>query len=122
MAIVKNTFNASTRNDGKEQYHTFGLNQSGALEKTCGVGSILTSNDKTYLYDGNGNIVAFLSDDGSIRTLIYDPFGKLLKNENIPFSFCSKSQDQSGMTYYGFRFFDPSTARWNKADPISYMK
>jgi RHS repeat-associated protein len=36
-----------------------------------------------------------------------------------PFRFSTKFQDdETGLLYYGFRYYDPSTGRWNSADPV----
>jgi len=36
-----------------------------------------------------------------------------------PFRFSTKFQDdETGLLYYGFRYYDPSTGRWNSRDPV----
>jgi len=35
-----------------------------------------------------------------------------------PFRFSTKYQDETGLLYYGYRYYDPSTGRWNSRDPL----
>ena len=79
-------------------------------------------------YDGNGNVMAVVEGEygyGSTdATYEYDPFGKLLRDsgsyaETNPFRFSTKYADnESGLIYYGFRYYDPQTGRWLSRDPI----
>ena len=58
------------------------------------------------------------------RTCIGGPFGEVLRATGPmatinPFRFSTKFQDdETGLLYYGYRYYDPSTGRWNSRDPI----
>jgi RHS repeat-associated protein len=80
----------------------------------------------TYAYDGNGNVMAVVSAaDGSFAARYeYGPFGELIRATGPmakmnPFRFSTKYQDEeTGLVYYGYRYYDPGTGRWPNRDPI----
>ncbi len=59
------------------------------------------------------------------RTCCEGPFGELLRATGPmakanPFRFSTKYQDDEiGLLYYGYRYYDPSTGRWNSRDPMN---
>ena len=63
--------------------------------------------------DETGNVVA---------SFLYGPFGEILNStgeENHSRQFNGKENDiATGLRYYGFRYYDPLTLRWNSADPL----
>jgi RHS repeat-associated protein len=75
-------------------------------------------------YDGNGNISEYLTATGTIAAHFeYDPFGNTVVNTDtgnlFTYRFSTKSRDQeTGLYYYGYRFYDPMTGRWPSRDPI----
>ncbi|MEN3943316.1 RHS repeat-associated core domain-containing protein [Prosthecobacter sp. SYSU 5D2] len=95
-------------------------------------------------YDGNGNVMGWLENDGTqplpLHRLEYDAFGKLLVEDEVrvvrnqkqrdlgvgaewlerpPFAFSTKYEDsESGMLYYGYRYYAPEMGRWISRDPI----
>lgn len=79
----------------------------------------------TYTYDGNGNVSELLNSLGAIQAhYSYDAFGKGL-DVSGPYAhvnhyrFSTKSYDgQSGLYYYGYRFYDPIDGRWISRDRI----
>src|SRR5512133_1286177 len=52
-------------------------------------------------------------------------FGEVLRATGAmatanPFRFSTKFQDdETGLLYYGYRYYDPSTGRWKSRDPIA---
>jgi RHS repeat-associated protein len=116
---------------------TWGLDLSGSLHGAGGVGGLLWmtipsgTNAGTYFYayDGNGNVMALVNAaDGSVAARYeYGPFGELLRATGPmarvnPFRFSTKYQDdETGLVYYGCRFYDPNTGRWPNRDPIGEL-
>jgi RHS repeat-associated protein len=120
-------------NNVVQQSFTWGLDQSGTEQGAGGVGGLLTMRVHTgplagtyfYCYDGNGNITALVNAaDGSIAAQYeYGPFGQLLRATGPlafvnPFRFSTKYQDdETGLYYYGYRYYNPNTGRWLSRDP-----
>jgi RHS repeat-associated protein len=56
--------------------------------------------------------------------LDYDPFGREIRSSGpaadmVPFHYSSKFTDaETGLNYYGFRYYDPVHGRWLNRDPI----
>lgn len=110
--------------------YVWGLDISGSLQGAGGVGGLLftTKAGSIYAtgYDGNGNILnLFNLADGSVSAEFeYDPFGTVIKATGpaanvCPFGFSTKYTDsETGLLYYGFRYYSPSTGRWPSRDPI----
>jgi len=69
----------------------------------------------TLITDRHGNITQFIA---------YLPFGELLVNEHTtsrttPFLFTGKELDsETGLYYFGYRYFDPRLAIWLGVDPL----
>lgn len=115
------------------------------LQSAGGVGgllaaSVIKTSDGTALgnlyaaYDGNGNILAWSAADGSVkRSQDYDAFGNIvLKHTDssvgaplaagqgeLSYGFSTKPRDaETGLLYYGYRYYDPVNGRWPSRDPI----
>ncbi len=75
--------------------------------------------------DGNGN-VTYLEDvnQNLAASYVYDPYGNALSSSGTmaaanTYRFSSKEcMVNSGLYYYGFRFYSPSLQRWVNRDPI----
>ncbi|MBV6501928.1 MAG: hypothetical protein CJBNEKGG_04487 [Prosthecobacter sp.] len=92
-----------------------------------------TSSTLAPTYDGNGNISAYvdLTSGRVMARLDYDAFGKPVWSEvgdtmgarsRIPFGFSTKYEDpETGILYYGFRYYSPETGRWLSRDPIGEL-
>jgi RHS repeat-associated protein len=117
--------------------YTWELDITADLTKAGGVGALLQIADhatgKTYLpsYDGNGNIVALFDSattGGSAGVCVaayeYSPFGEFLRSEGTyatenPFRFSTKfTDDETGLVYYGRRYYSPSQGRFLGRDRI----
>ena len=109
----------------------WGKDLSGTLDAAGGVGGlvILTVNGVPYipLYDANGNVIAYVDAAGNlVVSFTYDAFGNSivhLHRSPLPcdfhFRFSTKYLDpESGLYYYGYRYYAPSLARWLTRDPI----
>lgn len=119
-----------------QRSYTWGLDLAGSLGATGGVGALLQITDHlsdlSYFpaYDGNGNVVALLQANGGgaagsiVAKYEYSPFGELLRAEgpyakSNPFRFSTKFTDEeTGLVYYGARYYSPSLGRFINRDPI----
>ena len=117
----------------------WGKDLSGTLQGAGGVGGLLyltistsniehqTSNPELYIpcYDNNGNVTRYLDANGAtVAQYTYDAFGNLL-NKSGPMCdvfrhrFSTKYYDiETGLYYYGYRFYCPWLMRWINRDPI----
>ena len=87
-----------------------------------------TNASGTYLAmtDGNRNIMAYIdaSNDTVVASYEYSPFGKLIAKsgsmaDDFNFKFSSYfTDDESGLVYYGYRYYDADMGRWINRDPI----
>lgn len=115
----------------------WGLDWSGTRQGAGGVGGLLMVVDQTgassvYLqpaYDGNGNVMGLMSRStgGIVASYEYDAFGNILRAEGVaaainPFRFSTKYTDsESGLIYYGLRYYSPSLGRFVCRDPKEEM-
>jgi RHS repeat-associated protein len=105
---------------------------SQSLQGAGGVGGLLAmvqgDGAYTYSYDGNGNVGQMLDGAEVIAAHYeYDPFGNtvnavgLLADENS-YRFSTKYYDtESGLYYYGIRYYIPELGRWLTKDPIAEL-
>jgi RHS repeat-associated protein len=82
-------------------------------------------------YDGNGNVMSVTRQDGTLVSIYeYSPFGELLRAEqrdtidpvaqSNPFKFSTKyTDDETGLSYYGHRYYSAALGRFINRDPIS---
>jgi RHS repeat-associated protein len=122
--------------------YTRGIDLSGSFEGAGGIGGLLGrshgyasgswSTHNFYHADGNhrsrgtgGNVTYMInSSQGMAATYRYDPFGRTtsssgaLASANL-YRFSSKPiHANSGLYYYGYRFYWPEWQRWINRDPI----
>ncbi|MCX8155481.1 MAG: RHS repeat-associated core domain-containing protein, partial [Verrucomicrobiae bacterium] len=77
-------------------------------------------------YDGNENVMGYVRGaDGLLAAQYeYGPFGELLRatgplSQNFNPLFSTKYHDwETGLLYYGHRYYNPSTGRWPNRDPM----
>ena len=126
----------STKN-GATRYYTWGRDLSGTLQGAGGVGGLLSirienANSESEVlypsYDANGNITDVIDRKGQVRAAFqYGPFGNLISEagdlaEQVPFRFSTKHLDQeTGLYYYGFRYYAPDMAHWLSSDPVQEL-
>jgi len=115
--------------------YTHGNDLSGSMEGAGGIGGLLARSSgyssgnwtthNYYFADGNGNVTYMLnSSQTMVASYRYDPFGNTnsssgtLASANV-YRFSSKEiHVNSGMYYYGYRFYDPNLQRWINRDPL----
>ena len=102
---------------------------SGELQGAGGVGGLLylTLDDEIYIpvYDGGGNVTKYIDASGNIvASYTYGAFGQLLSKSGpladvFRFRFSTKYYDaETGLYYYGYRFYSTVLMRWLNRDPI----
>jgi len=112
----------------------WGTDLSGTMQGAGGVGGLISmtvyagTNAGTYFYsfDGNGNAAALVNAANGTIAAQYEcgPFGEVLRMTDAmardnPFRFSTKYQDdESGLVYYGYRYYKPFTGTWSNRDPI----
>lgn len=75
------------------------------------------------LHNHRGDLVQLLSDWGEVvESYCYSAFGEELSGGKMaPWRFSSKRVDlETGLSYFGRRFYDPSLGRWISPDPEGY--
>jgi len=112
--------------------HTYlwGIDLSGNRHGAGGVGGLLamvTASGSVELpvYDGNGNVMGLTDRNTGQLTACYEysPFGELLRDTGTyakvnPFRFSSKyTDDETGLVYYGHRYYNPLLAKFISRDP-----
>ena len=116
----------------KQTEYIWGKDISGSLDGAGGVGGLLAVkiDGATYvpIYDVGGNITAYCSSSGSVvAERNYSPFGQMIsaRSDNDPlfrrlhFWFSTKYLDlETGLYYFGGRFYSPFLCRWLNRDPI----
>jgi len=111
--------------------YVWGTDLSGTMQGAGGVGGLLfvKESDGTphfAAYDGNGNVMGLVKGTDGTRTATYeyDPFGQPLRATGSmalanPMRFSTKFTDsETGLLYYGYRYYNPSSGRWASRDPI----
>ncbi|MCR5839101.1 MAG: RHS repeat-associated core domain-containing protein [Kiritimatiellae bacterium] len=119
------------------EYH-WGKDLSGTIGGAGGVGGLLylsisnssTPNSSTrqlYVpwYDAYGNVMGYWDAQGNVvAEYTYDAFGKLISSSGpmadvFAIRYSTKYFDiETGLYYYGYRFYSPELMRWITRDPI----
>ncbi|NOY45966.1 MAG: RHS repeat-associated core domain-containing protein [Deltaproteobacteria bacterium] len=115
--------------DGQvKRSYVWGLDLSDSLQGAGGIGGLVFSTDGLtsyhYLYDANGNVGQLVDTATGAVTAHYeyDPFGNVTYATgpaDNPFRFSTKyHDDETGLVYYGYRYYSPELGRWVTRDPI----
>ena len=109
--------------------YVWGLDLSGTQQGAGGIGGLLsvTRNGTSYFpcYDANGNITDYVDSSGAVVAhREYDAYGNTVASSgpmvnDFSFWFSSKYLDhETGLYYYGHRYYLPESGRWINRDPI----
>jgi len=125
--------------------YTWGLDLSGTITGMGGIGGLLAVEETAtpgspsywFCYDGNGNVgqVIKASDQSVAARYEYDPYGNIIGPDDDadgdwsehatafalanPIRFSTKWFDaETGLYYYGYRYYSPRLGRWISRDPI----
>jgi RHS repeat-associated protein len=111
--------------------YLWGIDLSGSLQGAGGVDGLIavkegSGNAHFAACDGNGNVIALVNATTGTYSAQYeyDPFGQTIRATGPmaklnPYRFSTKYQDEeSGLYYYGYRYYNPSTGRWPNRDPL----
>jgi len=94
----------------------------------CRMPVAMTMNASTYYltYDQMGSL-RIVADNAAnvLKRIEYDSFGNIIQDTNpsfaIPFGFAGGLHDRdTGLVRFGYRDYDPDTARWTAKDPIGF--
>lgn len=121
------------KKDGNQtsRYFIWGFDLSQSLQGAGGVGGLIAcvEGSKTFhfMYDGNGNVSQIVdgSDNSIVAVYHYDPYGNAIvasgpEARNNSFRFSTKYFDaETGLYYYGYRYYSPDLGRWLTRDPIA---
>jgi RHS repeat-associated protein len=124
--------------------YAWGLDLSGTIHGAGGIGGLLAVDETQgtyqgtywFFYDANGNVgqlVKTIKDGEGIITGVestlaahyeYDPCGNVITSSGAykdvnPFKFSTKwFDDETGLGYWGIRYYEPRRGRWTSQDPI----
>jgi len=121
--LVQEVIGTSTNN------YIWGLDLSGSLQGAGGIGGLLSANlngtQAFYFYDANGNVSDLAGVSGNnLAHYEYDPYGNITVSDYSlasanPFRFSTKYLDEeTGLYYYGFRYYAPQLGRWVSRDTL----
>ena len=113
--------------------YAWGHDLSGTAQDAGGVGGLLsvTEHDRQLpltsypCYDDNGNITEYLTEEGAGTIAAhyeYDAFGHVSRKtgtRDYGYQFSTKPSDSlTGLLYYNYRYYDPSSGRWMGRDSM----
>ena len=110
--------------------YLWGRDLSDSLQGAGGVGGLVAvkRNGALYvpLYDQNGNVTDYVGSSGSVVAHYeYDAFGNTINQSGtmadvFAHRFSTKYYDaETGLYYYGYRFYSPRLMRWINRDPVA---
>ena len=114
--------------------YTWGLDLSGSRQGAGGTGGLLIVQDHEgaspenhfAAYDGAGNVVGLIDSVTGEKSATYEysPFGELIRvsgemgmKNTLRYS-SRYTDDETGLLYYGYRYYSPALGKWLSPDPI----
>jgi len=118
-----------TNGTTQEVTYFWGKDLSGSMQGAGGVGGLLAVSiaGEFYFpcYDNNGNITAYADESGSVIAYrVFDAFGNTVAKggglvDTLHYWYSTKYLDHdTGLYYYGHRYYSPLLQRWINRDPI----
>ena len=115
-----------------EMQYFWGLDLSDTIQGTGGVGGLLavSRNGQFYFpaYDNNGNVMKYIDEsDNFVAAYEYDDFGRIISQTGpladlFRHRFSTKYYDpETGLYYYGSRYYAPDWHIWLSRDPIEEL-
>jgi RHS repeat-associated protein len=115
-----------------DRRYVWGLDLSGTETGAGGVHGLVASvrpgapegtRRELPVYDGNGNVERVVTETGEVSARYeYGPFGEEITRRGVgaqPYRFSTKYHDEeTGLLYYGYRYYAPRLGRWLNRDPI----
>ena len=113
----------------RPRHFVHGLDINSSLKSAGAIGTILAATDGSrtllYCYDAPGNARQLIDSPGDTVSAIYkyDPFGRQTHIQGPAaeanlFRYSSKYYDhETGLLYYGYRYYAPIIGRWTSRDP-----
>ncbi len=115
-----------------DRRYVWGLDLSGTEAGAGGVHGLVASvkpgapagaRREPPVYDGNGNVERVVTEVGEVSARYeYGPFGEEITRRGVgaqPYRFSTKYHDEeTGLLYYGYRYYAPRWGRWLSKDPI----
>ncbi len=125
LLIIKSLHRANIRPSAGLLSETEWRQEMQTDPNTSIVTEVTTASTFLPAYDGNGNVMALVDTVGDISaTYEYDPFGRPIRAtgpaaQTNPFRFSTKfTDDETGLCYYGYRYYDATLGRWLGRDPL----
>ena len=88
-------------------------------------GGTISVSSACYAYDANGNVTDLVGTNGEfLAQYQFDPYGNTISKTGAladvnPFRFSTKYTDEeTGLYYYGYRYYMPEIGRWVNRDPL----
>ena len=112
----------------KERFDSLGVKYSGVQQSGGLISSSPSGAGGSYFYHpdhlGSSSLITNGSGD-LVQHIQYVPFGEVFVEErnaswSTPYKFNGKEQDEeTGLCYYGARYYDPRTSVWLSVDPLA---
>ncbi len=116
-----------------ERKYVWGLDISGSHGGAGGAGGLMLvretsgggTTDYYPVYDGGGHVVALLDEAGTqVAKYTWGPFGEQIEAtgplaDANPWRYATKYYDvETGLYYFGYRYYDPVTGQWLSREPL----